>query len=437
MSFAYDIRNFQVTTGAPGTGFTQAYSLNGLTPKVIIACMSGAIGAVGGLVTGTTLAWSRGWAVSTTSMLSVGVQSRVTNPTANANAMRDDRILTEVNADTLKGGLAPTDMSTADQVTYGIVGAAFSQNYQCWTLVLAGTDITNAVIFNALTAASAGSQNITDPGFLVKWFEVLCTGNTGTVPYLSTAAACVTSVGWGLPATPKNFVMGNSWRDAQATSITGSYCNDVECLALPLSTNPASIPTRVAVTGTNANGWTWNNIEMGSALRFGALALAGTFQVDMDVLTTQFPADPGYAAIQPAFDPLAVLFGSCCRAESTTDVGTTTAELSLGASTAPQSTGKDAAATFHDLSANATGGVPKCAITDDDCYVNLAAAGTNEGSFGHAAAGDQAALIKYGESTTDATPNFVGYTVFGAAPAAPSTAMRDMIDRHQQIPVPR
>ena len=402
-----------------GTTINVDFSFGGESPK---ACVVWAVGLGTALATddaaAAAVSLSRGVATSTTARFCASWQSTEGGATsAVASDHRADSVLCQITADAVVGRLDLNAFS-ADRVQL-IVDAQFTANTIFIVQAWAGTEITNATCFSSIIPIVTGVENITIPGFPVKWFDVMSIGLSGGIPQASaTQWRCI--IGNGFPDTAEGFVTVSRIDDGQATTNTASYYSDSECFAVMTSTG--TVGGRFVVTASHPSGWTWDQVEVqGSGVRYIALALGGTFQVSKGFFDVPFPVDSSQA-IEPGFSVVSGgLTFSCGRLFSAADTPSADAELSLGGFNRPQTAPVALAQGFHDYD-NVLCSIasPELFVRKADVFAHLSAGAVVAGAVGPDVIADVPTRFHLVENVAEAGAVNFSYAVFG--PAEPLAA---------------
>jgi hypothetical protein len=229
-------------------------------------------------------------------------------------------------------------------------------------LALGGTDLTNVKVGQvANIPASTGNYSTTGTGFqpdaVILEFASLAVFGSGS-------ANLGLSLGLATSSSAQGFVAGVS-QDNQATMNTNGYGYDGEAIGGCNSTG-TSMYTRSSFVSMDADGFTLNCLEVGTAGRYGFyIALKGG-QYKVGSLTTRTDGND-IAVTGLGFTPVGIMFLSANRALSTQDEQTAHARMSIGAGT---STSNRAAQAFSDED-NLADSETAYANYDSAVYVNV------------------------------------------------------------------
>ena len=349
-----------LTTGAIGTTFT----VSGLAfqPKAIFLFWSGSAATGQGEADHK---FGAGFSAGTTSRRAYTTQSDHGNTTiASDNAWFNDCCVATLTIAGALDGKADLDAITTDGFRL-IIDDVFSAGLQVGWIAYGGTDLTDAEIVDITSPAATGTQNITtgaalNTGLDDKAVIFLGWGTLG-VGLIDTWSTFTLGVAAG--NTPANYTLSGQSRDAQATSVTNSYCKGGECIS---GTINDAVGRRAAVTAWLANGFTltWAEVGAGGAAGyFSALVLKGGRWEAGDSLTSTGTLNQTEAT---AYVPKALLIGSHGKAASTTDIADVHDERIIGVATSASSR-RCASLLDKDAAASADMGI---AYSETAMYIN-------------------------------------------------------------------
>ena len=349
-----------LTTGAIGTTFT----VSGLAfqPKAIFLFWSGSA------TTGQGVAdhkFGAGFATGTAARRAYTTQSDHGNTTIAAdNAWFNDCCVATLTIAGAIDGKADLDAITTDGFRL-IIDDVFSAGLQVGWIAYGGTDLTDAEIVDITSPAATGTQNITTSAALNTGIDdkaVIFLGwGTLTAGLIDTWSTF--SFGVAAGNTPANYTLSGNSQDAQATSVTNSYCKSGECIS---GTVNDAVNRRASVTAWLANGFTLTWAEVGpagAAGYFSALVLKGGRWEVGDSLTSTGITNQTEAT---TYVPKALLIASHGKAASTTDVADVHDERIIGVATSPTSR-RCAAMLDKDAAAAADIGI---AYSETAMYIN-------------------------------------------------------------------
>lgn len=413
--------------------------LNGATPKVALFFMTGRTDAGGSDGAGrATIFSSIGARVLAGGQRAIAwMEQDAVTPTSVASQFVTNCCMSELStAGVSTGRLQVTDMTTPDQITVA-PNVAFSQNYQCFVAVWGGSSLTDISLFDFALTAGAGSQNVTNPGFIPKYTFFFHENISGGLPQGPFTGNARPSCGEALPNTAQNHTLCGVSIDNVGTSDTATYANSTECISAMSATG--AVASRVAVSGTTPGGFVLNKIAAGNP-QIACLALGGDFQVAFAELNSTPPVD-GSISLNVGFDVKGGLCRSGCYDESGSSAGTTVAGLnfSLGGFTGPQATGTSGCVGEMDADAVVGSTTAASAVRNSDCYVHLDNTGAVIGAVRvDTAHGENPGELFFVDSVTDPTPTTLQMSVFGDAFPAGGGAgtIRGMIEPGWMIPVP-
>lgn len=316
-----------ITTGAIGTTFT----VSGLSfqPKALLFFWSGR--ATNGQAEADHK-FGMGIAVSTTSRRAMTTQSdHGTTTTATDRRLATTACIATLTIAGAIDGLADLDAILSDGFRL-IIDDVFSAALQVGWLALGGTDLTVATIVAIAVPAAPGDQDITVTGFTASAADqaVIFLGSVGA-PDTTTTHSCF-CLGAAAGSALNNAVMAGISVDAQATSVTASYCRAGESLARAFG--EGLIDIRGSVTAWLTDAFRINWAEVVSGEDFVALCLKGGQYAVGNALTSTGTTNQTEGT---PFTPLALLVASHNKAASTVDTEQLVDERSVGVATSPTS----------------------------------------------------------------------------------------------------
>lgn len=329
--FVVDEVVFSTTTAVATTTIDIALpnlAAHDLAPVIVWAMVVGKTGVSTLELSSADVKLSYGFAVSTTSRRCAGgsIQTNVNPSNVNSTWRNDALVYLTTTAGGTDGALDVNNMSTAGMVQL-IIDDAFAASYTVILKAWAGTDISAATIVDA-TLANAGALNVTTVGHATRYLESIFPGVSAINAIENNSSGF--SIGRSFVPSLANQVVVVRSDDNRTPSQSGSYANDVECVAL---LSNAGVPNmRAACTGSLSNGFSLNIIEAFAGFdtfkQGSFLAVNGTFKAALGAFDT--PTDATIVELEPGFVPVSSEFWSHNLAESTTDTGQAGAQMSLG-----------------------------------------------------------------------------------------------------------
>lgn len=418
MTFFYQVRAVEVPASAVATTAIDVtgIDLGGLAPVAIRVTLIGLVDAGGGTSSVVPVRFSQGFAVSPASRVCIGgFDDHSGANTDNARRGFTSAIGIELNgAQATVGALDVASMSNADAVNL-IVDDQFTVDHVAIVEAWAGSDITGAAIATwTKSVSSLTTIDVTTPGFPAKYVAVL----SASLANETALGAHIPCIGRSRPGISQQGLV-TLHTDNVASSDTASYCQDVESIALVNTTSSTNYRARVTA---NALGFSVVEDENsdGTARRYYALALGGTFQVAMGFIDTEdnlvdtINIDPGFLA-------KGATFLSSGKVESTSDTPSAHARVSFGAVELTSGffyhacgayLATDNVAAQNSMYINASG-----ASGNVSCYANLSTAFT--GVEGEMRVNNMTGnVLELAMTVADAAPRFVMWEAFGAAAAA-------------------
>lgn len=389
-----------ISPGSAGT--TIARTVYGHQPKVLVVWGGQSISATD-VVLGSEGVFSIGFALSTTKRRMVSYRS------SNSSAAADTAVGSRSDAvagftDLAGAGSSLLDVSSIDADGWtAIVDGTYSTARKYGVLSLGGGDITNVELITVTAATSGATQDITTVGFQGDSFLVL--GSSLTAESGGTGGRLSFGVVAGTNATD-NAVLGGLSQDAADPTVTKSYCRRGESF-VGFNTS-GGIDGRGYISAVSSNGFTitWNSNPSDAKIFYVLAIKGGRFSVG-DVLTqTDTTTDIVESGV--AFQPVAGLLLSACKAESAAGTVDDGMRLSIGAFT---SASAETAHAIHDRHNLATSDI-RIGVDYDACYLNIGAS-AQDGN-GHITAVNSDG---YTGRMTDADPSqaFVAHLLFGSA----------------------
>lgn len=308
-------------TGAPGTTF----SVTGLpfAPKVVLFFWTGrtAVGQAEG-----DYKHGVGYMVGLADRGCTSTQSdHGVTPTATDNTLRDDAAICLLTTAGAVDGLADFQSFNADGFTC-VIDDTFVASYLLHYLALGGTALTDVKSVSVVAPASPQTQDVV-VGFQPDCVLCFGPGNPG-LNAIGTDSQYSFGVAAGTP--PVNAVLAGGGDDAQAASVTSSYCRLGECLARLVNGN--ALFDSAAVTAWLATGFRLNWTNANGANTFRVLCLKGGGYAVGDALTR---TDTTPIVEPTTVQPKALLVASHNKVQSTVNVVQTPDERSLGFVTGP------------------------------------------------------------------------------------------------------
>lgn len=240
-------------------------------------------------------------------------------------------------------------------------------------LALGGSDLTDTKTGSFTFKTTSGTQDYTDVAFQPDCLLLASIGLDVWNSSTTEAQLCFGVVSG--TASAENAVLSNFSQGVQGTTDTYSYCRSGECTALVL--DAAAVTGRSTLSAWLSNGFRLDFAEGVAATAGMYLALkGGRFKVG-DLLTLTNTTTDIVESGLGVGTPVAVLFGSHCRAQSTADTGQAEDGWTVGAATS--ATSRVGHGTHdEDAVANTDCNV---AIEYDEVYVNISdnGAGALEG----------------------------------------------------------
>lgn len=401
--------SFAISTGIAGT--TQARTGYGFQPKAVLVFGTRNVSAID-QATGADTSRSFGFATSTTSRRCISTAATDGAAAADTGRVsRNDAVHAMAAGDGTLSALMDISSIDADGVTF-IIDDAYPVAAYAHVLALGGADITNVAVGDFTAATSGATQAITGVGFqpdalLIIGISTATAGNVAT-----TDALFSLGVVSGTAAANNACLSGGSLDGADPTA-TAAYCLNGESV-VGLANTPA-INGRGYVSAFGADGFTisWN-ANPSAEIIFHYLAIkGGQFSVG-DVLTqTDTTTDITESGV--AFQPVAGLVISGCKAASSAGTMAASDETSIGAFTSATT---EVATIMKDRNAVADSRTMH-GVEFDSCYMRMTNTDGLDGAMHITAVNSDG----YTARMADADPSqaFIAHLLFGSAAAGGST----------------
>lgn len=327
MTFFAETGSFSWSTAGAG----QTIPVTGLSgqPKVVIFWMAGrntAVDAVGG---GNNQILSVGFAISSTVRFSASGLSNDggTNSVCNVGTANDAIMLEPAADETIAAAL---DLSSMDANGFtAIIDTQTATAKRVHYLAIGGSDISVAA-GRVNDPTSTGNQTTSGLGIDPDFLFTLNAGAFAAGAFDATDAATNAGLGFGFTDGTNSYsVMGFS-RDAQTEAHSARYARTDEIVSYVSGTTP-DVTGRVSFVSFGTGQFTVNWVETtgGAATEFAYLAIeGGQHHVGNFLSQTSTGA---FTETGIGFTPVAALFGSHCKAESTSNTKDADNHLSLGA----------------------------------------------------------------------------------------------------------
>lgn len=277
-------------------------------------------------------------------------------------------------------------------------------------LALGGDSITNATVGVFQEAAATGNQATTGAGFQPD-FLFFIHSVFGTAPAAGTTHSQM-GIGAAVSSSQQACWCGDA-SNAAATSDTGTYCTDANCLGF-IGNPPTAIVSRATHVSMDADGFTLNWLERNSTRYVFYLALkGGNYRVGNFLTQTDTVTDIAQTGF--GFRPSAAMLISHLTTESASDTAQAEDRLSVGAFSSLSD--RNAQAVFDED--NLADSEVTTAIELDEVYINIASTSVVQGLM------DVKSIDSDGFTMImdDADPgqNYVWYMAFG--PGGSSAAL--------------
>lgn len=388
----------------------------GFQPKIVILHMSGASSATDAVGSDSV---AQGFGFGTTSADRRGMVFASIDAQANASLLCRHSAVAILPMPTT-GGADGGSLDIAAEAGWPADGIRFtidtalgvgSGNMRVSVLALGGTDLTAMGTIQFQEPVATGAQAIAHGlGSAPKGVLFLSIGHP-TAP--DSGSSVQGQLMFGATDGTREFAAFIGGDDANTTMDTRSYAKSGEVIAL--GPDPAvTIDGRAAIASLDATNINLTWAERASTRYIFALAWAGgQFRVDnlLTATDTSNFSDTGYG-----FQPMAALFASCNRAESTADTPTDHSQLSIGMATsaseriAQASIDEDAVATSETATA----------IEYDEVYANISTADAVQGLMDLVSFDADGMTLVMDDA--DPAQSFVGVAAWAANPGG-STAV--------------
>lgn len=402
MTLSSKVGSFSAGTGAVSS--TIVITGVGFQPKAIIFWWSGRSEAADTIGRASHY---RGFGVA----VSASDRRAVANSSIDAAATSDTAVahdaascILSVDATPAIDGQIDLQSMDADGFTL-VVDDQMPRDLRITYLALGGDSLTNAATGQFQEPGATGDQDTTSLSFQPDCL-LFFSGNGTVAP---PAAQGGSSLMIGAASSSGQGVWVGAGRDAQATTLTRTYCTAGECIALLTVATLNTTASRADFVSFLSNGFRLNWPERSSNRYIFFLALkGGNYRVDNLLTRTDGNdiAETGFG-----FQPTSALFLSHGQVESTSDTTQTQDRLAIGAFSSLTDRGAQAAL---DENAVADSEVTT-AIEFDEVYANIKTDSTIDGLM------DVKSIDSDGFTMVmdDADPSaaFVWYVAFGPAAA--------------------
>lgn len=365
MALDVAVGSFGISTSAAGAT-VEVNASPSVSPKAAIFWWTGNVNATD---SASSHDHSRGIGFTTGCSGSYGIVTRSMHnaPTGDTlNAQRASAVFTYTTAPAVEGAadLASLD---ADGFTLSITND-FPNNYQIHYLVLGGSDITDVASGSFIMNTAVGEQEVA-VGFNPDIVILLSSTGISTLPRVSTGEGL--SFGAMKPNGEQAVLMGHG-RDVSATMDTYYYCNDLECMAVPVNNGTLSSRHSTASAWVS-NGFTINRLEGTLAYNVFYLAIKGG-QWDIGSASTQTDTTTAITCTT-GFQTRGAMICSSASNENAQDAAGGDDRWTMGAFQAASSR---VAGAILDQDGVADS-IVTTAVQYDSVYINLADGGTVQG----------------------------------------------------------
>lgn len=373
---------FAIGTGAAAS--TVAVTGVGFTPKVVLFFWNGTLGSD----TVVTIV-SRDGKNGCGNMVSLTDRGGVTSQSdhgvgtsASDHQVFDDACIKLLDTTGAVDGAADFSSLDADGFTV-VIDDAFSQSYRIAYLAIGGSDLTNVVGQSVTAQVGGGIHDINvgldlDTGLDDKL--VLFMGAGSGTPTALDVSAVDSQFSFGAAAedVPVSVVLSGASIDAQGTSLTKTYCLRGECVGTDLA-GSVSVNARASVSAWSATGFSliWTEVTGLPKMRILTL-LGGRYRLKTGLTSTTLNE---FVDLFGRVKPVATLFASAGKAESTKNATDTNDERYIGvAAISTAGVQSHFAQSYHDVSALDTTIVYQ--VRDDtNLYSNVSTAGAFDGKL--------------------------------------------------------
>jgi len=390
---------FNIGTGAAGT--TVPITV-GFQPKVVIFWESGRTESTDTELLGNE---QRGFgvAVTPTDRRVICSQSQDAQSSAVVDrAHRADAAICSMTTGGAIDGLGDLSSMDANGFTL-IIDDAFATDLRIHYLALGGSAITTAATGMFTEPAVAGNQDVTTVGFQPDAVVFFSAGIATDPP--GTATDSKLMIGYAAGAgNPNDAVWIGASDDGQGTMVTRSYHRAGESVAM-FDAGETVTDARASVTAWLSNGFTLNWVERASNRRVFYLALKGGSYAVGDVLTRTTSGTVVETGV--GFSPVASLFLSHNKAQSTADTPQANDELSIGAFGSTANRGAQCVNDWNGVGTSVVG----TGVEHDELYCNMDGAGNPEGLMGIQSIDSDGFTLSM--DLPDPAAEFVSYLAFG------------------------
>jgi hypothetical protein len=324
------VTSFQYTAGSTSNIVLSGW---GFQPKVIICHWCGVASAIDSAGAGN-IYQGVGFADGTRQNVASRTETNGGASSAGATYQRGDAVVAVASDAAVLDGYISVSSFDSGGVTLSVPDA-ISVNLTVMVIAIGGTDITNVYTGVETDNTITGNKSNTAIGFQpdILLFSGAQDANNAY------PAGSNSEDGWGF-GVAKASGAGNQYvviageDDSSATMDSGSYIFDNEFMAGQSTTNPLSIFARKQLVSMDANGFTFNQLELPQTAgsQWNYLAIKGGNWYVGDLLT-QTDTSTTVTETGMAASPALIIMASANRAKSTQDTGTATGQMSIGAAT--------------------------------------------------------------------------------------------------------
>jgi len=304
-------------------GNTQSITDVGFEPKIVMLWWSGST-ATGDEVAGGNINIGFGAAIDSTHRFCIVALSLDALATSDSySCSKTTEIIRVYTNPTTIEGIADFSAMTADGFDI-IIDDQFAQAYRINYLALGGDDLTNVFIGNNAMPVSVGNYNVEGIGFQPD--AIVLAKINGNTSIETPGSSAIINMGMATSATNQGAISIYGGDNLDTTDTIGyGYSGEVLDYISPGAGN-----YRESFVEFIADGFTLYHAEGAGARYYHYIALKGGQYSVGNILTR---TDGNDIAETVGFQPAALLFASTNRAESTVQVPTDHARLSIGAAT--------------------------------------------------------------------------------------------------------